>query len=139
MQRNDIRFHAIGRLDALPDFVREELHAAERSTSANSWTTRVLGSTLLLDALGLAFSPTLALVVLCLAAAASVIPITSGGAIANVGATAAVLLTLGVHKEQAINFGLASGLLLVTSALAATVCGTLASLATGAMARHRLG
>src|SRR6266404_4847610 len=36
MQRNDIRFHAIGRLDALPDFVREELHAAERSTSANT-------------------------------------------------------------------------------------------------------
>ena len=74
---------------------------------------------LLLAALGVGFSPTLALVVLCLAAAASLIPVTSGGAIANVGATAAVLLALGVHRDQAINFGLASGLLLcVTAAVA---------------------
>src|SRR5256714_12346787 len=35
LQRNDIRFHAIGRVDALPDFVREHLDAAERATAAN--------------------------------------------------------------------------------------------------------
>ena len=64
------------------------------------WTTRAIGSMLLLAALGVGFSPTLALVVLCLAAAASLIPITSGGAIANVGATAAVLLALGVHRQR---------------------------------------
>ena len=60
----------------------------------------------------------MALVVLCLAAAASLIPVTSGGVIANVGATAAVLLALGVHRQEAINFGLASGLLLCTTAAA---------------------
>ena len=93
------------------------------------WTTRATGSMLLLAALGAGFSPTIALVVLCLAAAASLIPVTSGGAIANVGATAAVLLALGVHRQEAINFGLASGLLLCTSAAAAAAVGLAASLA----------
>ena len=88
-----------------------------------------MGSTLLLAALGVGFSPTLALVVLCLSAAASLIPITSGGAIANVGATAAVLLALGVHSGPAINFGLASGLLLCCTAAAAALVGLVASAA----------
>src|SRR3954471_5867706 len=83
------------------------------------WTTRAAGSMLLLAALGVGFSPTLALCVLCLAAAVSLIPIASGGAIANVGATAAVLIALGVERQPAINFGLASGLLLCTTAAAA--------------------
>ena len=95
------------------------------------WTSRALGSTLLLASLGVGFSLTLALVVLCLAAAASLIPITSGGAIANVGATAAVLLALGVHKDQAINFGLASGLLLCGTAAVAAVVGLATSVALG--------
>jgi hypothetical protein len=99
------------------------------------WTSRALGSTLLLAALGVGFSPTIALVVLCLAAAASLIPIASGGAIANVGATAAVLLALGVHKEQAINFGLASGMLLCMTATAAAIVGVATSLAYGRRAR----
>ena len=68
-------------------------------------------------------------VVLCLAAAASLIPVTSGGVIANVGATAAVLLVLGVHRQEAINFGLASGLLLCTTAAAAAVVGLATSFA----------
>ena len=84
---------------------------------------------LLLGALGAGFSPVLALVVLCLAAAASLIPVTSGGMIANVGATAAVLLALGVHRQAAINFGLASGLLLCTTAVAAAMVGLAVSLA----------
>ena len=95
------------------------------------WTSRALGSTLLLAALGVGFSPTLALVVLCLAAAASLLPIASGGAIANVSATAAVLLALGVHKEQAINFGMASGLLLCGSAAAAALIGVATSVVCG--------
>ncbi len=92
------------------------------------WSSRAFGSTLLLAALGVGFSPNLALVVLCLSAAASLIPVASGGAVANVGATAAILLALGVHKEQAINFGLASGLLLCTTAAVAAVSGVAASL-----------
>jgi hypothetical protein len=93
------------------------------------WGTRALGSTCLLAALGVGFSPTLALVVLCLTAAAALIPIASGGAVANVGATAAVLLALGVHGGQAINFSLASGLLLCGTAAAAAMVGTATSLA----------
>ena len=99
------------------------------------WSSRACGSTLLLAALGVGFSPTLALIVRCLAAAASLIPFTSGGAIANVSATAAVLLALGVHKEQAINFGLASGLLLCGTAAAAALAGVAASFASGLLAR----
>ena len=101
------------------------------------WTTRALGSTLLLSALGLAFSPTTALCVICLSAAAGVLPITAGGAVANVGATAAILLALGVGKDVAINFSLASGLLLVTSASVAAGCGLVLSLAARALAKRR--
>jgi uncharacterized membrane protein YbhN (UPF0104 family) len=93
------------------------------------WSTRAFGSAALLSALGFPFSPRAALAVICLGAAASVIPITSGGAVANAGAAAAILLTLGVGKDVAINFSLASGLLLVVSAVAAAICGVLASLA----------
>jgi len=100
------------------------------------WTSRAFGSTLLLAALGIGFSPKLALVVLCLSAAASLIPIASGGAVANVSATAAVLLALGVHKEQAINFGLASGLLLCVTAAVAALAGITASLVSGGRARQ---
>jgi hypothetical protein len=92
------------------------------------WTTRAVGSAALLAALGVSFSPTLALVVLCLGAAAGILPITSGGAVANIGATSGVLLMLGVHKEAAINFGLASGMMLAGTALIAGICGALMSL-----------
>ena len=103
------------------------------------WSTRAFGSAALLTALGLSFSPTTALAVICLAAAAGVIPITSGGVVVGAGATAGILLALGVGKDIAINFSLASGLLLVTSALAAALMGVLASLATRAMARRNPG
>ena len=92
------------------------------------WTTRALGSTLLLSALGVGFTPTIALVVVCLAAAASILPITAGGALVSVGATSAVLLGLGVSQAAAINFSLASGMLLTSSALVAAVVGVGGSL-----------
>jgi hypothetical protein len=87
------------------------------------WLMRALGSTLLLWALGVGFSPTFALVILCLAAAASILPITAGGAIASIGATSGVLLALGVPTRAAVNFSLASGLLLTSTALVAAVIG----------------
>jgi hypothetical protein len=105
-----------------------------RSTFAASgflfgcWTMRALGSTLLLSALGVGFSPDLALVILCLAAAASILPITAGGAIVSVSATSGVLLALGVTRSAAINFSLASGMLLTVTALAAAVIGVGGSL-----------
>jgi lysylphosphatidylglycerol synthase-like protein len=93
------------------------------------WTTRAVGSALLLSALGFRFSPTIALCVLCLSAAAGVVPVTAGGVVANIGATAGILLALGVGKNLAINFSLASGLLLVTTASAAALAGLAVSLA----------
>jgi hypothetical protein len=102
------------------------------------WTTRATGSALLLSALGFAFSPSTALCVLCLLAAAGIVPITAGGAATNVGATAAILLTLGVGKDIAINFSLASGLLLLTSASVAALSGLSLTLATRALATKRL-
>src|SRR5581483_11265797 len=101
------------------------------------WTTRAVGSVLLLSALGFHFAPATTLCVLCLSAAAGVIPITAGGVAANVGATAAILLALGVGRDIAINFSLASGLLLVTSASAAAAVGVAVSLGTRALDRRR--
>jgi uncharacterized membrane protein YbhN (UPF0104 family) len=102
------------------------------------WSTRAFGSAALLSALGHPFSPETALAVICLGAAAGVIPITSGGAVVNAGAAAGILLALGVGKDIAINFSLASGLLLVLSALVAAVLGVLGSLAIRAVARRNL-
>jgi hypothetical protein len=87
------------------------------------WTSRALGSTFLLGALGVRFSPTLALVVLCVSAAAAILPITAGGAVAGMGTTAGVLFALGLSKDVALNFSLASGLLLITAALTAAALG----------------
>ena len=92
------------------------------------WTMRALGSALLLSALGVGSSSSVALVILCMAAAASILPITAGGAIVGVGATSGVLLALGVTQRAAINFALASGMLLTISALAAAVIGVGGSL-----------
>jgi hypothetical protein len=92
------------------------------------WTSRALGSTLLLSALGVRFSPTLALVVLCMSAATAILPITAGGAVAGMGTTAGVLLALGVSKGGAVNFALASGLMLTGAALAAAALGLSGSL-----------
>jgi Lysylphosphatidylglycerol synthase TM region len=103
------------------------------------WTSRAVGSALLLSALGFAFSPTIALCVLCLSAAAGVVPITAGGAVANLGATAGILFALGVGKNTAINFSLASGLLLITSASAAALAGLALSVATRGLARQGVG
>lgn len=103
------------------------------------WTARALGSVLLLSALGLRFSPTTALCVICLSAAAGVVPITAGGLAVSVGATAAILLTLGVGKNIAINFSLASGLLITSSASLAALCGAALSITTLALARGRAG
>jgi hypothetical protein len=100
------------------------------------WTTRAVGSALLLSAFGFAFSPKTALCVLCLSAAAGVIPITAGGAVANVGATAGILFALGVGKDIAINFSLASGLLLVSSAGGAALAGVALSVTAQALARR---
>jgi len=102
------------------------------------WTSRALGSTLLLNALGLGFSPTLALVVLCMSGAMAILPITAGGVVAGMGTTAGVLFALGVSKNVALNFSLASGLLLTTAALIAAAIGLTGSLLLTLRARRAL-
>ena len=98
-----------------------------------------VSSALLLSALGFVFSPATVLCVLCLGAAASVVPITGGGAVASLGATAGILFALGVAKNIAINFSLAPSLLLITSASAAALAGLALSVATRAVARRGSG
>jgi uncharacterized membrane protein YbhN (UPF0104 family) len=100
------------------------------------WMTRALGCALLLSALGAGFSPFLALVVICLAAATSILPITAGGAIVNIGTTSVVLIGLGVTQQAAINFSLASGMLLTFSALAAAAVGAAGSTVLTMQRRH---
>jgi Lysylphosphatidylglycerol synthase TM region len=92
------------------------------------WGSRALGSTFLLSAFGVRFSPTLALVVVCVSAAAAILPITAGGAVAGMGTTAGVLFALGVSRGVALNFSLASGLLLISAALTAAALGVIGSL-----------
>jgi Lysylphosphatidylglycerol synthase TM region len=92
------------------------------------WTSRALGSAFLLSGLGVRFSPTLALLVLCVGAATAILPITAGGALAGMGTAAGVLFALGVSKSVALNFSLASGLLLTTAALTAAALGLSGSL-----------
>jgi hypothetical protein len=92
------------------------------------WTSRALGSTFLLSALGVRFSPALALLVLCVSAATAILPITAGGAVAGMGTTAGVLFALDVSKNVALNFSLASGLLLTSAALTAAALGLSGSL-----------
>jgi hypothetical protein len=102
------------------------------------WTSRALGSTFLLSALGLGFSPTLALVVLCMSGATAILPITAGGVVAGMGTTAGVLFALGVSKNVALNFSLASGLLLTSAALTAAALGLSGSLLLTLRARRAL-
>jgi hypothetical protein len=102
------------------------------------WTSRALGSTFLLSALGVPFSPTLALVVLCMSAATAILPITAGGAVAGMGTTAGVLFALGVSKGDAVNFALGSGLLLTSAALVTAVLGLSGSLVLTFRARRPL-
>ena len=87
------------------------------------WLSRIGGGTCLLLALGAGFSPLFVLVVLCIAGMTSVLPVTAGGGVATMGATAGVLLALGVSRDVAINFSLASGLLVTAAALAAALVG----------------
>jgi Lysylphosphatidylglycerol synthase TM region len=139
------RLPLVGRSDRLHAVYRRvaESTRLSRSTAVagllllGCWISRALGSTLLLSALGVPFSPTLALVVMCMSGAMSVVPITAGGAIAGMGTTAGALLALGVSTDVAVNFSLASGLLIAGAALAAAVIGLAGSLVLTVRSRRR--
>jgi hypothetical protein len=141
------RLPVVGRSDRLHAVYRRAADTTRLTRSTfvagllllGCWTSRTLGSILLLSALGVGFSPTLALVVLCMSAATAILPITAGGAVVGIGTTAGVLLALGVAKGVAVNFALASGLLLTGAALVAAALGLGGSLILTLRARGLLG
>jgi len=92
---------------------------------AASWVLRGLGIFVLLGALSLKGSLTLALAVLCASAAAAALPIAPAGQAMQAGAGAAVLAAAGVHVEQAIGFAVAAQTLVVAAgALVVVAMGT---------------
>jgi hypothetical protein len=71
------------------------------------WLTRALGLLLLLGALGVGFSFTLALSFLCASSAAAALPVGPGGTATQVGAGTAVLIASGVGLSEAVGVALA--------------------------------
>jgi uncharacterized membrane protein YbhN (UPF0104 family) len=74
--------------------------------SAN-WLTRAGGLVVLLGALGVGYSLTLALVYLCASSAAAALPIGPGGTATQAGAGAAVLIASGVGIPEAVGVAVA--------------------------------
>jgi uncharacterized membrane protein YbhN (UPF0104 family) len=82
---------------------------------AGSWVLRGLALFVLLDALAMGGSMTLALAVLCASAASAALPVAPAGQAVQAGAGAAVLVAAGVHVEQAVAFAVAAQTLVVAA------------------------
>src|SRR5256714_301542 len=80
-----------------------------------SWALRGLAVFVLLNALSVGASFTLALAFLCASAASAALPIAPAGAATQAGAGAAILIANGVHTTQAIAFGVAAPALVVVT------------------------
>jgi hypothetical protein len=80
---------------------------------AGSWVLRGLALFVLLAALSVSNSMTLALAVLCASAASAALPVAPAGQAMQAGAGAAVLVAAGVHVEQAVAFAVAAQSLVV--------------------------
>src|SRR5438270_871425 len=83
-----------------------------------SWALRALAVFVLLNALAVGGSFTLALAFLCASAASAALPIAPAGAATQAGAGAAILIANGVHTTQAIAFGVAAQALVVVTGAA---------------------
>jgi len=92
---------------------------------AASWVLRGLALFVLLNALSVGASPSLALAVLCASAASAALPVAPAGQAVQAGAGAAVLVAAGVHVEQAVAFSVAAqALVVVAGALIVVAMGT---------------
>jgi uncharacterized membrane protein YbhN (UPF0104 family) len=92
---------------------------------AGSWVVRGLALFILLKALSMGASLTLALAVLCASAASAALPVAPAGQAMQAGAGAAVLAASGVHVEQALAFAVAAqALVVVAGALVVVAMGT---------------
>jgi len=78
-----------------------------------AWALRATAVFLLLDALSMNGSFTLALAFLCASAASAALPIAPAGAATQAGAGSAILIASGVHAGDAIAFSVAAQLLVV--------------------------
>jgi uncharacterized membrane protein YbhN (UPF0104 family) len=72
------------------------------------WLTRAVGLLLLLGALGVGYSLTLAILFLCATSAAAALPIGPGGTATQVSAGAAVLMASGVSVPEAVGVAVAA-------------------------------
>jgi uncharacterized membrane protein YbhN (UPF0104 family) len=82
---------------------------------AGSWVVRGLALFILLKALSMGASLTLALAVLCASAASAALPVAPAGQAMQAGAGAAVLVASGIHVEQAVAFSVAAQVLIVAA------------------------
>jgi uncharacterized membrane protein YbhN (UPF0104 family) len=80
-----------------------------------SWTLRAVATFVLLQALGISASFSLALAFLCAGAASAVLPVAPAGAATQAGAGAAILVASGVPAGEAIAFSIAAQALVIAS------------------------
>jgi uncharacterized membrane protein YbhN (UPF0104 family) len=89
-----------------------------------SWALRGLAVFVLLNALSVGGSMTLALAFLCASAASAALPIAPAGAATQAGAGAAILIVSGIPKTQALAFSVAAqAMVIVVGAAVVTVAG----------------
>jgi hypothetical protein len=100
-----LRFRLVGWVAPRITCVRSALQSWALVSAC--WVTRALALFLLLGALGIGLSLPRALLFLCAGAAASALPIGPAGAVAQVGAGAAVLIASGVATSEAVGFAVA--------------------------------
>ena len=114
------RVSRIGRLDRfrLARWLREHSTCPREATKAwllvsASWSLRAVALFVLLAALGVGWSFTLALLFLCATAASTALPIAPAGAATQAGAGAAILAIAGVHTSHAIAFAISAQALVI--------------------------
>jgi uncharacterized membrane protein YbhN (UPF0104 family) len=89
-----------------------------------SWALRGLAVFVLLNALSVGSSMTLALAFLCASAASAALPIAPAGAATQAGAGAAILIVSGIPKTEAIAFSVAAqAMVIVVGAAVLTLAG----------------
>ncbi len=95
-----------------------------------SWALRALAVFVLLNALAIGGSFSLALTFLCASAASAALPIAPAGAATQAGAVAAILIVGGIPKGQALAFAVATqGLIILVGAVLVAAAGVWALIA----------
>jgi hypothetical protein len=88
------------------------------------WVLRAVACALLLGALGMGLSITLAMVFLCAGAASAALPVAPAGAATQAGAGAGALVASGMATSAALAFALAAQLIVIVAGVAALIIAT---------------